>query len=198
MLAERFDGKRLNSPNDVVVKSDGTIWFSDPTYGIDSEYEGDAAPREIGGCNVYRIDPASGEVTQSRPISSSRTASPSRPTRSCSTSPTPAPPTTRRSAPHPRLRGQRRRPFARPAACSPNRTAGLFDGFRVDAKGNIWTCAGDGVHVYAPERLDRQDPGSGERRQRLLRRAEAQPPLHLRDTSLYAIYVNTRGASWPS
>ena len=48
MLADRFEGKRLNSPNDVVVKSDGSIWFTDPSYGIDSEYEGDAAPSEIG------------------------------------------------------------------------------------------------------------------------------------------------------
>ena len=55
-------GKRLNSPNDVVVKSDGSIWFTDPSYGIDSNYEGDAAPSEIGASNVYRVDPASGAV----------------------------------------------------------------------------------------------------------------------------------------
>ena len=63
ILADAFDGKRLNSPNDVVVKSDGSIWFTDPSYGIDSEYEGDAAPSEIGSSNVYRIDPATGAVT---------------------------------------------------------------------------------------------------------------------------------------
>ncbi len=62
VLADRYDGKRFNSPNDVVVKSDGSIWFTDPSYGIDSDYEGDAAPSEIGACNVYRIDPASGRV----------------------------------------------------------------------------------------------------------------------------------------
>ena len=62
VLADSFDGKRLNSPNDVVVKSDGTIWFTDPSYGIDSEYEGDATPSEIGARNVYRIDDA-GNVT---------------------------------------------------------------------------------------------------------------------------------------
>ena len=48
VLTDRFDGKRLNSPNDVVVKSDGSVWFTDPTYGIDSEYEGDKMPSEIG------------------------------------------------------------------------------------------------------------------------------------------------------
>jgi gluconolactonase len=63
VLADRFQGKRLNSPNDAVVKSDGSIWFTDPSYGIDSDYEGDASPAEIGACNVYRFDPASGEVT---------------------------------------------------------------------------------------------------------------------------------------
>ena len=63
VLVDRHDGKRFNSPNDVVVKSDGSIWFTDPSYGIDSDYEGDASPHEIGACNVYRIDPASGRVT---------------------------------------------------------------------------------------------------------------------------------------
>ena len=63
MLADRFDGKRLNSPNDVIVKSDDSIWFSDPTYGIDSDYEGDKAESEIGASNVYRIDPKSGTMT---------------------------------------------------------------------------------------------------------------------------------------
>ncbi|MFJ8072674.1 SMP-30/gluconolactonase/LRE family protein [Streptomyces sp. NPDC096176] len=62
VLADRFDGKRLNSPNDAVVHSDGSVWFSDPTFGITSDYEGHRAESEIGACNVYRVDPASGEV----------------------------------------------------------------------------------------------------------------------------------------
>ncbi len=48
VLAERYQGKRLNSPNDVVVKSDGTIWFTDPTYGISAAYEGGKAESELG------------------------------------------------------------------------------------------------------------------------------------------------------
>ena len=63
VLASHIDGKRFNSPNDLVVKSDGSIWFTDPSYGIDSDYEGDAAPHEVGGQYVYRIDPASGAVS---------------------------------------------------------------------------------------------------------------------------------------
>src|SRR3954447_24939741 len=57
VIAERFEGKRFNSPNDVVVKSDGSIWFTDPAYGIDSDYEGHRAESEIGACHVYRVEP---------------------------------------------------------------------------------------------------------------------------------------------
>ena len=55
VLADKDEGKRFNSPNDVVVKSDGSIWFTDPDYGILGDYEGDKSPAEIGGCHVYRI-----------------------------------------------------------------------------------------------------------------------------------------------
>ncbi len=60
VLAETFNGKRLNSPNDVVVASDGSIWFTDPTYGILSDREGTPRPSEQDSCNVYRIDPETG------------------------------------------------------------------------------------------------------------------------------------------
>ena len=63
VLADRFDGRSFNSPNDVVVRSDGSIWFTDPDYGILMDYEGKRAPSEIGACHVYRIDPGSGAVT---------------------------------------------------------------------------------------------------------------------------------------
>ena len=62
VIAERFQGKRLNSPNDVVVKSDGSIWFTDPTFGILSEYEGHRAAPELA-MNVYRVDASSGALT---------------------------------------------------------------------------------------------------------------------------------------
>ncbi len=57
VLADRFEGKRLNSPNDVVVKSDGSIWFSDPPYGIHTDYEGGKQQSEVPP-RVYRLDPA--------------------------------------------------------------------------------------------------------------------------------------------
>jgi len=64
VLADKFNGKRLNSPNDVVVKSDHSIWFTDPDYGIIADYEGKIDRMEQEGCHVYRIDPHTLKVTQ--------------------------------------------------------------------------------------------------------------------------------------
>lgn len=61
VVADRFNDKRLNSPNDVVVKSDGTIWFSDPPYGIQSDYEGGKQVQEQPA-RVYRLDPRTGSL----------------------------------------------------------------------------------------------------------------------------------------
>ena len=63
VLAERYEGKRLNSPNDIVVSSDDAVWFTDPDYGILSDYTGNKAPSEIGRRSVFRIDPKSGGLT---------------------------------------------------------------------------------------------------------------------------------------
>ncbi|PWJ21648.1 SMP-30/gluconolactonase/LRE family protein [Jannaschia seohaensis] len=57
VIADRFEGKRLNSPNDVVVRSDGSVWFTDPPYGINSDVEGYPAESEIGGCFVFCASP---------------------------------------------------------------------------------------------------------------------------------------------
>ena len=62
VIADRYQSKPLNSPNDVVVKSDGTVWFTDPTYGIMSDYEGHKAPQEQDGCLVLRATPETGEL----------------------------------------------------------------------------------------------------------------------------------------
>ncbi len=59
VIADRYQGKRLNSPNDVVVASDGAIWFTDPHYGIMTDYEGHRAEQELP-CHVYRVDPDGG------------------------------------------------------------------------------------------------------------------------------------------
>lgn len=62
VLLDRFDGKRLNSPNDVVERSDGSIWFSDPVFGILGYYEGRKATPELP-THVYRVDGVTGEAT---------------------------------------------------------------------------------------------------------------------------------------
>ena len=62
VLMDSWQGRRLNSPNDIVVKSDGTVWFSDPTFGIRGNYEGDMAESELP-TNLYRFDPARGVAT---------------------------------------------------------------------------------------------------------------------------------------
>lgn len=61
VIADGFEGRRLNSPNDVIVRSDGSIWFSDPHYGIKTDYEGYRSEQELP-CQVYRVDPHSGAI----------------------------------------------------------------------------------------------------------------------------------------
>jgi len=62
IVVDRWQGRRFNAPNDIVVKSDGTIWFTDPPYGLIIPEEGHGGASEIGDCYVFRFDPASGEV----------------------------------------------------------------------------------------------------------------------------------------
>ncbi len=150
-LAGEYDGKRLNSPNDVVVKSDGSVWFTDPTYGIDGEYEGDSAESEIGASLVYRIDPESGAVSAVasdfvKPNGLAFSPDESR----LYIADTGA--THIENGPH----HIRVFDVADDGALSGGEVfaecgAGLFDGFRPDLDGNIWTSAGDGVHCYTPD-----------------------------------------------
>lgn len=63
VLVDKYDGKRLNSPNDLVVKSDGTIWFTDPPCGILGDEEGFKSESQVIGCHIYRFDPESGDLS---------------------------------------------------------------------------------------------------------------------------------------
>jgi gluconolactonase len=153
VLASHYEGRRLNSPNDVVVKSDGSIWFTDPDYGILSDYEGDRAEGEIGRCNVYRIDGATGALT----IVADDFVKPNGLAFSPDESILYIADT---GASHDPEHGPR---HIRACAVNPDGatlgrstvfatcTAGLFDGFRLDAEGRIWTSAADGVHIYHPD-----------------------------------------------
>lgn len=196
-LVDRFEGKRLNSPNDVVEKSDGTIWFSDPTYGIDSDYEGHAAPSEIGMSQVYRFDPASGAITAvvSDMIKPNGLAfSPDETilyvTETGGTHQPGLPSVIR--AYDVRGDGASLGP-GRLVATSPS---GFFDGFRIDRAGNIWTSTDGGVLTYAPDgtllgrivvpEIVANLTFGGPKRNRLYITAQ---------TSLYAIHVNAGPAA---
>jgi gluconolactonase len=144
VLADSFDGKPLNSPNDVVVRSDGSVWFTDPAYGIDSDYEGHRSPQEQDECFLFRIDPA-GELS----VAAAGFVRPnglafSLDERRLYVSDTGGPD-------HIRVFD-----VADDGALSGGEvfaecTAGVFDGFRLDTEGRIWTSAADGVHVYDPD-----------------------------------------------
>jgi gluconolactonase len=153
VLADRFGGKRFNSPNDVVVKSDGSIWFTDPPYGIDSDYEGHKSEAEIGGNHLYRVDPASGAVT----IAVNDFVCPNGLAFSLDESILYVADT---GATHVENGPRHIRKFNVGAegalsggevfAVCPD-GEGFFDGFRLDTEGRIWTSAGSGVLCYAPD-----------------------------------------------
>lgn len=197
-LATHVDGKRLNSPNDVVVRSDGTIWFSDPTYGIDSFYEGALAQSEVGASNVYRLDPATGEVAAvvtDRVRPNGLAFSPDETILYVAdTGATHVRDTPRAIHAYAVYGGGRSlAPAGTFAVCE----AGLFDGFRVDRQGNVWASSADSVRVYAPDgaligrvlvpELVSNLCFGGPWRNRLYITAQ---------TSLYAIYLNTHPANW--
>jgi gluconolactonase len=144
VVAERFDGKRLNSPNDVVVRSDGSIWFTDPAYGIDSDYEGHRAESEIGACNVYRCDPSTGEVS----LIGSDFERPNGLAFSLDESLIYIADTERN---HIRVFPVDERGALGPGTLFAECTAGNFDGIRLDDAGRIWAGVGDGVHCFDPD-----------------------------------------------
>jgi len=149
VIADAYRGKRLNSPNDVVVSSDGAVWFTDPTYGIDGQYEGDKSPSEIGASNVYRVDPSSGEVA----IVADDFVQPNGLAFSADEKTLYIVDT---GATHVEDGPRHIRAFSVDGSTLSGGEVysvcdvGLYDGFRLDIDGNIWTSAGDGVHCIAP------------------------------------------------
>jgi gluconolactonase len=194
VLCDAFEGKRLNSPNDVVVKSDGSVWFTDPPFGILSDYEGERAPVELPH-NVYRIDGASGAVAVAA-------AGIDRPN-GLAFSPDERLLYVVESGTKPRrihvleVAGDGRRLGA--PRLFVDAGEGAPDGLRIDEHGNLWCGWGgapelDGVrifapsgeaigHIHLPERCANVCFG-GVKRNRLFMAASH---------SLYAVYVNTRG-----
>jgi len=151
VLAESYQGKKLNSPNDVVVKSDGSIWFTDPTYGIRSDYEGYKAEVEQPSRNVFRLDPVTGELAvvvddfgQPNGLAFSPDETKLYVADSAVSHDSAAEPIIRVFDVVDGKRLTNGRVFCR-------LDAGLPDGFRLDSEGNLWTSAGDGVHCFAPD-----------------------------------------------
>jgi gluconolactonase len=195
VLAERYEGKRLNSPNDVVVKSDGSIWFTDPPFGLLGDYEGRRADAELP-TDVYRIDGASGRIDKVADGIDRPNGLCFSPDESilyiveCGTSP--------RSilafdVGHKGARLENRRIFIDAGPGTP-------DGMRCDIDGNLWCGWGmgnpdlDGVMIFNPQ-------GRPIGRVRLPERCANVcfgGPMGNRlfmaaSQSVYALYVNTRG-----
>ena len=146
VIASHYRGMRLNSPNDVVVKSDGSIWFSDPSYGILIDYEGGRAESEIGQCHVYRWDPDSQEIEAvatdyMKPNGLAFSVDESHlfisDTGISHDENGPA---------HIRCHKVNADGTLGKGHVFSECTNGVFDGFRLDSEGRIWSSAGDGVH----------------------------------------------------
>ncbi len=197
-VVDNYQGKKLNSPNDVVVKSDGTIWFTDPPYGIMSNDEGYQADSEIGANYVYRFDPATGEMSVVADDFDKPNGLAFSPDESLlyisdtGASHDPA------GAHHIRvfdvLEGKSLANGRVFAVVDP----GLADGFRLDVHGNLYTSSEDSIQVYAasgqrigkilvPEKIANCTFGGTDKNRLFI----------VASSSLYSILLNTRGAQQP-
>ena len=150
ILVDRWDGGRFNSPNDLAVASDGSIWFTDPPYGLQpSGREGHPGEQEYGGCFVFRFDPRSGTAT---PVVTSMVHP-----NGIAFSPDETVLYVSDTGPHGDQPDSKCIMAFPVAGSSVGRGAvfarvpvGASDGFAIDREARIWTSAGDGVYVYSP------------------------------------------------
>ncbi|WDD90932.1 SMP-30/gluconolactonase/LRE family protein [Burkholderia sp. FERM BP-3421] len=195
VLADRFEGRRFNSPNDVVVKSDGSIWFTDPSFGIESFYEGERQAAEMPE-RVYRIDPRDGAVTM--------VLDDARGPNGLAFSPD----ETTLYVVESRARPRTIRAYAvtddgravRDGRGLIDAGAGTPDGFRVDVHGNLWCGWGmgsdelDGVRVFAPDGAALGHIALPERCANVCFGGRHRNRLFMAAShGLYALYVNTQG-----
>jgi len=195
VLADSYNGKRLNSPNDVVVKSDGSVWFTDPPFGIGGNYEGHKAAPESPQ-NVYRIDPQSGALTVVAEVRGPNglAFSPDESKLYLVES---------RATPHRLILVY---DVVDGTALANGRVfidagPGTPDGFRLDVDGNLWCGWGmgsdelDGVVVYNPSGKLIGRIRLPERCANLCFGGRARGRLFMAASqSVYALYVNTQGA----
>lgn len=145
VLADRWQGRRLNSPNDVVVRADGSIWFTDPSYGITTDYEGNAAEGEIDGCHVYRIDPDGGVHLVADDFSRPNGLAFSLDEQRLYIA------DTRQEPSHIRVFDVTDTGGLKGGEIFAECDFGRFDGMRLDSAGRVWAAAWDGLHCFDPD-----------------------------------------------
>ncbi|WP_110686213.1 SMP-30/gluconolactonase/LRE family protein [Salinicola aestuarinus] len=197
VLASHHDGQRLNSPNDVVVSRDGAVWFTDPTYGILSHFEGYRATPAQAANHVFRIDPVTQAVeavvsdfTQPNGLCFSPSEDRLYVAESGSSHDDSVASVIRRF----RVEGARLVDDGVFAEID----SGLPDGMRVDCEGNLWSSAADGVHCFAPDGTLLGKIRVPETVSNLCFGGSDGHRLYLTaTTSLYCVFVDIQGAeSW--
>ncbi|TCL91237.1 gluconolactonase [Rhizobium sp. PP-WC-2G-219] len=192
VIADSFEGKRLNAPNDVIVASDGAIWFTDPIYGIFSDYEGHRGEQELP-CNVYRVDPSGTIRAMLTDFRSPNGLAFSPDERRLYVADTGLPDSDDPRhirvfdvADDGRLSGGDVFHVISPGAA---------DGIRLDSEGNVWSSAGDGVHCIAPDGHLMGRILLPERASNLCFGGRARHRLFITaTTSLYVVALNRNGA----
>lgn len=196
-LIDRHDGKRLNAPNDVTVKSDGTIWFTDPLYGIQNDYEGGRQISEQPPA-LYRFDPQNGHITVAAGDFDGPNGLAFSPDERCLYVSETGDQTTDNPKQYIRRFEVSDEGALRGGDIFFKIDPGYADGMCVDDEGNLWSSAADGVHcidpagkllgkILVPYRVSNLTFGG------LLKNRLFMGGSH----TLYAIVLNRRGAGWP-
>ena len=196
IVVDHYQGRRLNSPNDIVVKRDGSLWFTDPPYGIVSNHEGHQADSELGDCYVFRLDPTTGALRIVSDLVEEPNGLAFSPDESLlyvsDTSAALRPGGHHHIMVFDVLGGQ---DLANPrvfAEISP----GLSDGFRVDRHGFVYTSSEDSVQVYHPDGSRIGRIAVPEKVGNLCFGGDDGRSLFIcASTSLYRITLNTQGAT---
>jgi gluconolactonase len=196
-LVDRHNGRRLNAPNDVVVKSDGTIWFTDPLYGIQTDYEGGRQTSEQPPA-LYRFDPESGAIT----VAAGDFDGPNGLAFSPDESRLYVAETGKLTSDDPK---QYIRAFDVSAdgrltggGVFHKTEPGYTDGLRIDEDGNLWASAADGVHCIDPEGRLLGKVLVPHRVSNLTFGGPMKNRLFIGGShTLYAIFLNRRGLQWP-
>ena len=194
VIADSYQGKPLNSPNDVIVSKDGAIWFTDPHYGIMTDYEGFKSPQELP-CQVYRVDPSG---TLEAVITDM--ACPNGLAFSPDESLLYVADTGRMFSKDPQHIKVFDMVDGRPTngRIFHSIDKGCADGIRLDSDGNLWSSAGDGVHCIAPDGHLMGKILVPETVSNICFGGRAKHRLFITaTTSLYSVILNRKGIQWP-